>query len=286
MFKEYFGVNYEHDDDLADKVKALIMAEDLDDAEIDTLTKCYKQGLMNSGDTPSKSARGSLCEKGILTQVSTAKESYLFAVTYPLGYGIVQALKRVENNSIDASLDVFDINEYLVKIGHTNNLLYDLSNEFVLDRLDSVIDLGRQYESLTESMGKMIYTIGKPKYEFYTRFMIMAHCTFIRNWSKLMNQLILNHNEKVHKYLVAGNARYYSLFSSFRNRFDEIAVRYGKNKTLLAMAKDAADLFHNAAQTTYDQLDSIVPHKTKGYRELKEQFDELDSRVQEYFRGL
>ena len=93
--KEYFGVNVEFSEpeDVLMKVQALLLAEDLSGQEIETLQKAWSDGLMESGDTPCKGARGSLLRKGILCQTCHARCDYTFSVTYPLGYQVHQALQ-------------------------------------------------------------------------------------------------------------------------------------------------------------------------------------------------
>lgn len=93
-FKEYFGANYEFSEpeDLILQVKAMILAESLSGAEIDTLNRAWDVGLMESGDTPSKIGRASLVEKGILSINSWKENDYAFSVTYPLGYHVFRAL--------------------------------------------------------------------------------------------------------------------------------------------------------------------------------------------------
>jgi hypothetical protein len=92
--KEYFGVNFEHEDedDLRMKVKALIVSQSLGGSEIDTLEKAYRVGLMESGDVPSKGGRASLLGKEILCQTCWKENNYTFSVTYPFGHAVVQAL--------------------------------------------------------------------------------------------------------------------------------------------------------------------------------------------------
>jgi hypothetical protein len=92
--REYFGVNFEHAEveDLHLKIKAIGLAETLDGGEIDTLLRTHHEGLMDSGDTPSKAGRASLLEKGIICQTCWKKNDYTFSVTYPLGYEVINAM--------------------------------------------------------------------------------------------------------------------------------------------------------------------------------------------------
>lgn len=92
--KDYFGVNYEYSDsdDLLRNVSALITAQELTGAEIDTLAHCWEVGMMESGETPSKEGRGKLLQKGILCQTCWRKNDFAFSVTYPFGYKVYQAL--------------------------------------------------------------------------------------------------------------------------------------------------------------------------------------------------
>lgn len=91
---EYFGVNFEHaeEEDLHRKIKAIGLAESLDGGEIDTLLRAHNLGLMESGDTPCKSGRGSLLKKGILCQTCSTQSDYAFSVTYPLGFEVIKAM--------------------------------------------------------------------------------------------------------------------------------------------------------------------------------------------------
>jgi hypothetical protein len=94
---EYFGANCEFSEekDLIESVKALVLAEGLSGWEIETLGKAWNDGLMESGDTPSKGARATLLSKGILCQTCWKNNDYSFSVTYPLGYKVWKALKVV-----------------------------------------------------------------------------------------------------------------------------------------------------------------------------------------------
>lgn len=96
----YFGSNIELIDteDLHLKVRALVAAENLSSGEVDTLVGAYNDGLMDSGDTPSKAGRSCLLQQGILCQTSGAGKEYSFSVTYPFGLYVLEALKvRKEN---------------------------------------------------------------------------------------------------------------------------------------------------------------------------------------------
>ena len=91
---EYFGVNFEHSEkcDLIGDIKALLIARSLSGWEIDTLNVAWDKGVMESGDTPCKSSREQLLDKGVLCQTCCKKNDYTFSVTYPLGYKVYQAL--------------------------------------------------------------------------------------------------------------------------------------------------------------------------------------------------
>ena len=92
--KDYFGPNCEFSEheDLITDVQALLAAQELSGAEIDTLEFCYRVGMMESGDTPSKGGRAMLLNKGILCQTCWKNNDYTFSVTYPYGYKVYQAL--------------------------------------------------------------------------------------------------------------------------------------------------------------------------------------------------
>lgn len=78
------------------EVDALIAAESLDGGEIDTLEAAWRIGIMDSGDTPSKSGRLSLLQKGVLCQTCYADNHYGFSISYPFGYKVYNALKAVQ----------------------------------------------------------------------------------------------------------------------------------------------------------------------------------------------
>ena len=98
-FQEYFCSNSEHAEmgDLLLEVDALILAENLTGAEVDTLEAAWKYGMISSGDCPSKVGRNKLLSKGILCQTSCESEGYAFSVTYPRGYTVYKALQLLLN---------------------------------------------------------------------------------------------------------------------------------------------------------------------------------------------
>lgn len=98
-FKDYFGVNFEYEDDLdsKEKIKALIVASELSGGEIDTLIKAWDVGLLESGETPSKAGRSKLIEKGVLCQTCCEKTDYAFSVTYPFGFHVFNAYSFISN---------------------------------------------------------------------------------------------------------------------------------------------------------------------------------------------
>lgn len=92
--REYFGANFEYGEkaELILKIEAMIIAEELSDAAFDTLMRAWSDGMMESGETPSKNGRAELLEKGVLCQTCGLKSDYAFSVTYPLGYQVYRAL--------------------------------------------------------------------------------------------------------------------------------------------------------------------------------------------------
>lgn len=98
-FQQYFCSNSEHAEmeDLLLEVNALILAESLTSAEVDTLEAAWKYGMISSGDCPSKVGRNGLLSKGILCQTSCKKEDYAFSVTFPKGYTVYKALQLILN---------------------------------------------------------------------------------------------------------------------------------------------------------------------------------------------
>ena len=95
----YFEPNYEFADkqELINKVNALVVASELTSAEIETVDRAWQDGMMESGDTPSKSARADLLAKGILCQTCWENNNYTFSVSYPFGYQVMRALTFLES---------------------------------------------------------------------------------------------------------------------------------------------------------------------------------------------
>lgn len=100
-FKDFFGVNYEHaeKEDIDCKIKALITAQELTGAEVDTLIACYNSNDMTSGDVPSKAGLGRLLDKGVLCQTAHKGNDYSFSVTYPLGFNVIKAMQLIGNGN-------------------------------------------------------------------------------------------------------------------------------------------------------------------------------------------
>lgn len=97
-FKEYLGVNYEHSskEELVELFKALVIAEDLTGAEVDTLCTLWEKGPLEAGDVPSKQGLHDLINKGLVKQWSNQAGDY-YGVDSGIGKTTWRALHYLAN---------------------------------------------------------------------------------------------------------------------------------------------------------------------------------------------
>lgn len=81
--------------ELKEALKLIICAQDLTNAEIDTITAAYKIGPLYDGDVPSKSARDNLVNSGFIAKITVDKQEGFNACTYK-GARLYKLIEEIE----------------------------------------------------------------------------------------------------------------------------------------------------------------------------------------------